>query len=592
MADQVSMLKYVAGASLYNDPNVDFTFSGKTWKSKAFFRPLTARNGTVYVGSYGNSVNTWHCVSFKQNAADSDVTVSTRYNGVLYSVEGAAPLNFVWGEPVVIDIVATPTRLEFFVDGTSIGYVGVDAGNSLNSTGSFLPVGGIDHPTFNRFTKETASNASQIDFGYYYIEIAGAPEALWDATNKTASDTGAGLQDSIGTRHLNLSWNYPTDGTQWDNTIATEPESTAAVRRNHIITLPDDTAPFTIDLTNNFSHNPDSIVFVSGSHVDLSINNSTNVLTIATPAAGALPTDYTGIQLRAVTANRPVEVTQVFDIIWDLDGWGGKGSGIDSTSPLYASLNLPADNDNRYRTEVVTAPASGTLHSFNNGTQYVLEGAADGAHVGTFKLYENEVDIGNFNHTFNVNNAADTTPPVITLLGGNPLELTVGDTYTEPGATASDNVDGDISVNIVITGTVDTATAGAYTRRYNVSDAAGNAATEVTRTVNVSAAPDTTKPVISLVGASVIELDLYAPYVEQGATATDNVDGDISANIVITGTVDTSTAGSYQRLYNVSDAAGNAADQVIRTINVTDPNPASATFAGHVKTAKFIGVRK
>ena len=50
------------------------------------------------------------------------------------------------------------------------------------------------------------------------------------------------------------------------------------------------------------------------------------------------------------------------------------------------------------------------------------------------------------------------------------------------GATASDNYDGDISADVVVGGdSVDTSTVGQYTVTYNVSDDAGNAATEVTR---------------------------------------------------------------------------------------------------------------
>ncbi|MBO6631702.1 MAG: DUF5011 domain-containing protein, partial [Psychroserpens sp.] len=60
-------------------------------------------------------------------------------------------------------------------------------------------------------------------------------------------------------------------------------------------------------------------------------------------------------------------------------------------------------------------------------------------------------------------------------------------------------------------------------------------------------------------------------YVEQGATATDNIDGDISSSIVIGGSVNTNAAGSYQVTYDVSDAAGNAATQVVRTVNVSEP---------------------
>ncbi|MDP2648648.1 MAG: DUF5011 domain-containing protein [bacterium] len=81
----------------------------------------------------------------------------------------------------------------------------------------------------------------------------------------------------------------------------------------------------------------------------------------------------------------------------------------------------------------------------------------------------------------------DTTAPVITLVGDDPVVLTVGDEYTDDGATASDDRDGDITADIVVGGdTVDTDTVGEYTITYKVSDAAGNAADEVTRTVIVN----------------------------------------------------------------------------------------------------------
>ncbi|MFD1161272.1 immunoglobulin-like domain-containing protein [Hwangdonia seohaensis] len=170
--------------------------------------------------------------------------------------------------------------------------------------------------------------------------------------------------------------------------------------------------------------------------------------------------------------------------------------------------------------------------------------------------------------TRTVNVIPDTTAPVITLNGASTIDLNVGDTYTEQGATASDNKDGDITASIVVAGdVVDTNTAGTYVVTYNVSDAAGNAATQVTRTVNVI--PDTTAPVITLNGASTINLNVGDVYTEQGATANDNKDGDISASIVVGGdVVDTNTAGTYVVTYNVNDAAGNAATQITRTVNV------------------------
>jgi hypothetical protein len=85
----------------------------------------------------------------------------------------------------------------------------------------------------------------------------------------------------------------------------------------------------------------------------------------------------------------------------------------------------------------------------------------------------------------------DNTPPVITLLGSATVDLYVDEAYTEEGATASDDVDGDISSNIVIVSQVNTGAAGNYVVTYNVSDSSGNPAEEVTRKVIVSERPVT-----------------------------------------------------------------------------------------------------
>lgn len=72
------------------------------------------------------------------------------------------------------------------------------------------------------------------------------------------------------------------------------------------------------------------------------------------------------------------------------------------------------------------------------------------------------------------------------MLGDNPLELFLNDIYIDPGATAIDNVDGDITGDIVFGGTfLNTSTVGIFTRTYNVSDAANNSAIEVFRTIEI-----------------------------------------------------------------------------------------------------------
>jgi hypothetical protein len=81
----------------------------------------------------------------------------------------------------------------------------------------------------------------------------------------------------------------------------------------------------------------------------------------------------------------------------------------------------------------------------------------------------------------------DLTPPTITLKGAASVTLTVGDTYTDAGATATDALDGDLTAKIVTTNPVNTAQVGDYTVTYNVKDTSSNAATPATRTVTVKA---------------------------------------------------------------------------------------------------------
>jgi hypothetical protein len=81
--------------------------------------------------------------------------------------------------------------------------------------------------------------------------------------------------------------------------------------------------------------------------------------------------------------------------------------------------------------------------------------------------------------------ASDFTKPIITLIGADSITITEGDLYTDDGATASDNFDGDLTSEIVTFNPVDTETAGAYEVTYNVSDSAGNSANEVVRKVKV-----------------------------------------------------------------------------------------------------------
>ena len=170
------------------------------------------------------------------------------------------------------------------------------------------------------------------------------------------------------------------------------------------------------------------------------------------------------------------------------------------------------------------------------------------------------------------NNVDEDVPPVITLNGAAVVNHEQGTSYTDAGATATDTVEGTLTVTV--SGVVDSTIAGSYILTYTASDSAGNSAVAVSRTVIVS---DTTAPVISLTGSSSVAHEQGTPYTDPGVTSSDTVD-DLGMTVVTTGTVDTATAGTYTLTYTATDGAGNVSNVVTRTVTVSDTIAPVITF--------------
>lgn len=97
---------------------------------------------------------------------------------------------------------------------------------------------------------------------------------------------------------------------------------------------------------------------------------------------------------------------------------------------------------------------------------------------------------------------------------------------------------------------------------------------QVTDSVNSkheAIAGDTVKPVITLTGPSTVYVTIGKPYVEQGVTATDNQDGDITGRVIMIGSVDTSKNGTYILTYIITDVNGNQSE-ITRTVIVRNPS--------------------
>lgn len=285
----------------------------------------------------------------------------------------------------------------------------------------------------------------------------------------------------------------------------------------------------------------------------------------------------------------PVKLTAVPATDWFFDHWEGDASG--QQNPYLISVDEDRSVIAVFQEIDKTKPVITLLGNPNvqiqAGSVYSDAGAladddADG-NISYLITVHNPVDTatpGTYIITYNVSdstgNAADEVSrevivdgvaPTLTLNGDASVTFAVGDTWYDPGAAATDDFEGDISYRVG--GTPSSwdyrNVPGTYTIEYTVSDWVGNAATPIAREVIVY---DDTPPVISLEGqARVITLAGEA-YLDAGATASDDVDGDITTEVVVDNPVDNSVSATYTVRYNVSDAAGNAATEVTRLVDV------------------------
>ena len=205
-------------------------------------------------------------------------------------------------------------------------------------------------------------------------------------------------------------------------------------------------------------------------------------------------------------------------------------------------------------------------------TSSTVDASAPGTYAVTYTCTDSSGNGSTISRTVTVVAAEtpiDTTDPVITINGSSELTITAGTTYTEQGATCTDETDG--SLQVTTTGTVDASAPGTYAVTYTCTDSSGNNAT-ADRIVFVRAADtadDTKAPEIDITGESIVRLHVGDPYVEMGARCVDDTDGTWDAGINKI-TVNTSEVGSYIVIYECTDSSGNAS-LTIRHVEVAAP---------------------
>ena len=231
---------------------------------------------------------------------------------------------------------------------------------------------------------------------------------------------------------------------------------------------------------------------------------------------------------------------------------------------IYTELGATAvdDRDGVITTNIITSNALSTTYSLGIHTiVYTVQDQAGNQAEKTRKV--NIVPAG-----------TDITPPVITLIGDNPTTIIQGTEYNDQGATVLDNRDG--SIGYSFDSNVNTSVTGIYQFVYTATDQANNTST-ATRTVRVTDTNgniDNIKPVITLIGESPIDIIIGSVYLDEGATAVDNIEGDITPKIITDNTVNANVLGTYQITYTVRDNANNEAT-ISRTVNVIDQNEAA-----------------
>lgn len=166
--------------------------------------------------------------------------------------------------------------------------------------------------------------------------------------------------------------------------------------------------------------------------------------------------------------------------------------------------------------------------------------------IGTYTIAYSVID-SNFRSAIVIRTVEviDTTPPVLTLKGDNPITVECHTELVDPGAESFDLCMGETQIEV--TGSIDINTPGSYILTYSTSDISNNTS-QLQRIVNVE---DTIPPNISLIGEPLIVLEWGSQYEDPGVETTDLCDD--SVEIVIQGDVDTSRIGSYQIDYLAKD---------------------------------------
>jgi hypothetical protein len=162
---------------------------------------------------------------------------------------------------------------------------------------------------------------------------------------------------------------------------------------------------------------------------------------------------------------------------------------------------------------------------------------------------------------------SDTSPPIVTLRGSNPMALGCGETFKDPGSSALDVCDREVPV--VVSGTVDSNITGTYTIAYTATDSHGNSRT-LERRILVGSLEEE-PPTINVNGAMQMTIECGNSFIDPGARASTPCSG--AVHVEPSGIVDVRTPGDYVVKYEAvlgESKAEKAAHRIYRRHHASD----------------------
>ena len=150
----------------------------------------------------------------------------------------------------------------------------------------------------------------------------------------------------------------------------------------------------------------------------------------------------------------------------------------------------------------------------------------------------------------------------IVLNGEKELSINLLGEYIEAGASATYRNE-DITNLIEISSNIDNTKIGEYNVEYKIRYK--DKEELISRKINIV---DNINPELTLNGKQEVSIYVGNSYNEEGASAIDNYDGDISDKILIEGEVNTNKEGEYKITYKVSDSSNNESikERVVKVV--------------------------